>query len=277
MILKIAAGLSLLLSVLIFLNMNAALWVLPLLYLGCMAVCLLLAFVFFVIVCAFVDLNKPQFEDSRFYRTVMDLYIELLVQVIPCKITTNDLTVNLPPERRFLLVCNHQNESDPAVLLHYFRKSQLAFISKKENSSMPFVGKFMHKTLCQMINRENDREALKTILKCIQILKEDKASIAVFPEGGIFEKDKLSHFRSGVFKVAQKAKVPIVVCTLKGTSDLFHNLKRLKTTHIRLHLIGIIPEWEHAEMTTVEIADRVYDMMIADLGEEYRPSVAQNT
>ena len=169
-------------------------------------------------------------------------------------------------------MCNHQNESDPGILLHYFKKSQLAFISKKENNSMFAVGKFMHKVLCQLVNRENDREALKTILKCIQLLKEDKVSIAAFPEGGILEKDKLSHFRSGMFKIAQKANVPIVVCTLKGTSDLFDNIKALKPTHVQLHLLDVIPAEELKGKTTVEIADRVHAMMLADLGEEYRLS-----
>jgi predicted secreted Zn-dependent protease len=54
-------------------------------------------------------------------------------------------------------------------------------------------------------------------------------------------------------------------------------MKRLKRTTVRLHLVGILPEWEHADMTTVEIAERVYDMMITDLGEEYRPEGTQNT
>ena len=37
----------------------------------------------------------------------------------------------------------------------------------------------------QMLNRENDREALKTIVTCIRLLKDDEVSIGVFPEGGI--------------------------------------------------------------------------------------------
>ena len=45
------------------------------------------------------------------------------------------------------------------------------------------VGKFMHKILCQMIDRDKDRPALRVILKCIQLIKEDKVSIGVFPEG----------------------------------------------------------------------------------------------
>ena len=120
------------------------------------------------------------------------------------------------------------------------------------------------------VNRENDREALKTILKCIQLLKTDEVSIGVFPEGGIFEKDKLHSFRSGVFKIAQKAEVPIVVCTMKGTSDLFHNMKRLKPTTVDLHLLEVIPTEELKGHTTVEIAERIHAMMLADLGESYR-------
>ena len=230
---------------------------------------LLAAFLFLCLLCALVDLDKPQEEDSPFYRFMMYLYIEALISLVGLKVETAGLE-KTPKEGRFLLVCNHQNESDPGILLHYFKKSQLAFISKKENNSMFAVGKFMHKILCQLVNRENDREALKTIIKCIQLIKEDKVSVAAFPEGGILVKDKLSHFRSGMFKIAQKANVPIVVCTLKGTSDLFDNIKKLKKTYVRLHLVDVIPAEDLKGKTTVEIAEQVHAMMLSDLGKEYR-------
>ena len=133
------------------------------------------------------------------------------------------------------------------------------------------MGGLMHKLVCQPIHRENDREALKSILKCIQLLKTDEVSIGAFPEGGIFDKDKLHPFRSGVFKIAQKAKVPIVVCTLKGTSDLFHNMKRLRPTHVRLHLVDVISAEEAAAANTVELGDKIYQMMLSSLGPEYAP------
>ena len=47
-------------------------------------------------------------------------------------------------------------------------------------------------------------------------------------------------------------------------------LKKLKVTKVRLHLVGVIPTWETEGKTTVEIADRVYSMMLEDLGEEYK-------
>ena len=124
------------------------------------------------------------------------------------------------------------------------------------------IGPMMHKLQCQLINRENDREALKTILKCIQILKEDKASIAVFPEGGILSEDgKLHHFRPGVFKIAQKAKVPIVVCTLKNTKDVVRNLKRLKPSWVEMKVLDVIAAEELEHVTTVDIAHRCYHLV----------------
>ena len=268
MLLRTIAGVSLALTVVLFLCCEMALWLMPVVFAGSYLVLLLLAFLILWLFSVAVDQNKPQEEDSTLYRRVMYLYIEALIPMVGMKVETAGLE-KTPKDGRFLLVCNHQNESDPGILLHYFKKSQLAFISKKENKTMIVVGPFMHKILCQLVNRENDREALKTILKCIQLIKEDKVSIGAFPEGGILIKDKLSHFRSGMFKIAQKTNVPIVVCTLKGTSDLFINMKKLKRTHVRLHLVDVIPAEEVKGANTVELGERIYQMMLNDLGPEY--------
>ena len=276
MLLRTIAGLSLLLSCGIFGVCRMALWLLPVLYLGCFLGLLLLAFLILILLSLLVDLDKPQEHDSKFYRTVAHLLIETLIPLVCLKMEVSGLE-KTPKDGRILLVCNHQNEADPGILMHYFKKNQLAFIAKKEARNMFVVGPFMHKLLCQLVNRENDREALKSILKCIQLIRDDEVSIGVFPEGGIFEKDKLHHFRSGVFKIAQKAKVPIVVCTLKGTSDLFHNMKHLKPTHVRLHLVDVISAEEAASTNTVELGEKIYRMMLEDLGPEYAPENTETT
>ena len=200
------------------------------------------------------------------------LYIDALMVLAGLRMEVDGLE-KMPDVRRVLLVCNHQNEADPAILMHYFPKQELAFVAKKEADGMFLVGKIMHRILCQPINRENDREALKTILRCIQLLKTDEVSIGIFPEGGIVQKGKLTHFRSGAFKIAQKAKVPIVVCTLKGTTELFHNMKRLRPTHIRLHLVEVISAEEAAAANTVELGEKIYKLMLDDLGPEYDPEI----
>ena len=234
---------------------------------GSVLAMVVLAFVFMVIACALVDQEKPQKYDSKFYRTLSHLYIDAIMKVAKVHLHTTGME-QVPQDGRFMLVCNHVHDSDPVMLLTAFRDSQLAFISKRENKTMPFVGKLMHKMLCQLINRENDRAALKTIQECIRLIKEDEVSIAVFPEGYIHD-DRLFHpFRPGVFKIAQRTKVPIVVCTLHNTLTVFQNAFQLKRSDVQMNLLAVIQPEEYAGITTVELANRIHDMMAEDLGPE---------
>lgn len=251
------------------------LWMLPVGFVLCWIVLTAAAFVFLLVMAKRVDQAVPQEKNSPFYRAMAHLYISFIKTVVRLRVDARGLE-KTPKGGRFMLVCNHLNDSDPAILLHYFKNSQLAFISKQENKDMFIVGKLMHKLQCQLLNRENDRDALRCILKCIQMLKDDQVSIAVFPEGYVSKQRRLLPFRPGVFKIAQKAQVPIVVCTLQGTEHVFHNIKRLKPTNVRLHLVDVIPAEEMAGVTTVDIAKRVRDLMLSDLDEEYRPT-EQNT
>lgn len=269
MLLRSIAGMSLLLSAILFACVDMALWLLPVFFIGFYLVLLLVAVAFLWICCALVDMEKPQEEDSPFYRRLMHPYIEALISLVGVRLHTKGLE-QTPKEGRFLLVCNHLFIADPGVLLHCFKKSQLAFVTKKENQSLPIVAPIMHKILCQPIDRENDRSALKTILKCIALIKEDKVSIGVFPEGYTSKDGKLHPFRPGVFKIAQKTGVPIVVCTIQNTKPIFKNLAKLKRTDVTLHLTDVIAPEEYKGMSTVEISDCVYERMIADLGESFR-------
>ena len=263
------AVLSLVLAAVICIGGGGALWLVPVGFAGCFLALLILAFLFLWLACRLVDLNKPQEHDSKFYRNLIRVYVEALVPIAGVRLHTSGAE-KLPTDGRFLLVCNHLCLADPVLLLHCFPKGQLAFITKKENQQMFLVGKVMHKILCQPLDRENDRAALKTILKCIQLIKDDEVSIGVFPEGYTSRDGKLHHFRSGVFKVAQKADVPIVVCTLQNTQNIFKNMAKLKKTDVELHLVDVIPAGELKGKTTVEIGERVYEMMIGDLGESFR-------
>ena len=111
-----------------------------------------LAFLALWFLCRIVDLNKPQDRDSKFYRFVLRLVVPVIMALLQMRVHTSGLE-QTPKDGRFLLVCNHINDLDPVTLLRYFSKSQLSFITKRENMSMFLVGKLMHKILCQPINR----------------------------------------------------------------------------------------------------------------------------
>ena len=243
------------------------LWILPVSLVGCFLILAVLFFMTLWISSLVVDTSKPQKESNRYYRALTYITADAVIWILRMRVHTKGLE-QIPPKGRFLLVCNHINDLDPVTLLAFFKKQKLAFISKRENTTMFIVGKLMHKILCQLINRENDREALKTILTCVDILNQDKASVAVFPEGYTSMDAKLHPFRSGVFKIAQRAKVPIVVCTLLNTEKVFGNALRLKPTDVYLHLLGVVYPEDVQGMTTVDIGNKVHAMMAEDLGPE---------
>lgn len=243
------------------------LYLLPLTFVGGTLLGVLIVALFLCVACGVVDMKVLPDKDSKFYRRMTYLYIDALKTVLRLKIVTKGLE-NTPKDTRFLLVSNHISDLDPVVLFYCFYKSCLAFISKRENDDKPFVGQIQRKILCQPINRENDREALKTILRCVQFIKDDQVSIGVFPEGYTSLDGKLRHFRNGVFKIAQKANVPVVVCTVHGTRKAMADMFKLKGGYVEIHMLKVIPAEEVKSLSTAELGEKVYELMAEDLGPE---------
>ena len=246
---------------------NTWLWLLPVGYVGGFLAALLLFLIVVLVSGLTVNRDKPQEKDSKYFRFLIARCAEFAKLLLSAKVHSEGME-KLPKKGRFLLVCNHLAEVDPLLLMGCFHKTGVTFVSKQENRDRFMIGQYMHKIRCPLMNRENDREALKTILHCIDIIKEDEASIGVFPEGYIRPDRKLHRFRSGVFKIAQRTQVPIVVCTLQNTQHIRFNYKKLKTTHVQLHLLDVIAPEQYAGMSTVELGNKIYEMMVQDLGPE---------
>ena len=246
------------------------LWVLPVSFFGTYLILAGLAFSYLLWLCRKVDLTVPQEHDDPLYRRWAGIFADSALSLLKTRLHTSGLDL-IPGTGRFMAVCNHRDVMDPIVMTKYFKNSQLAFISKKENADMFIIGKMMHKTMCQMIDRENNREGLKTIVNCIHLLKEDQCSIGAFPEGYITTDGKLHHFRSGIFKVAMKAKVPIVVCTIKGSENILKSAAHLKPVDCDFHVLGVITPEQYQGKTSVDISSRIFQMMLSDLGPDYAP------
>ena len=256
----------------------AFLWLIPAGFVGAFLALLALGFLLLLLICKFVDPDKQYEKDDPAFRWFVLEIIDVLFKLLPVRVLKKGFE-HAPEGGRFLLVCNHLDNIDPAFLLHCFKKHPIAFVAKREAKSMFLVNKVMPKLLCPYINRENDREALKTILHCISMLKNDTVSVGIFPEGGINKYRKLSHFRPGVFKIAQKANVPIVVCTMTGSNYALGKIMKLKQATVDVHLLEVLPPEFIADKTTVEVADYIYELMAKDLGPEnvLTPEEEENT
>ena len=244
----------------------AVLWQLPLLFLSCFLGLVLLFLLVLVVSCLFVDPKKLVEKPSPYFRFLLNQFSRLALDLGGVRVHVTGLD-KVPRKGRFLLISNHLFAFDPIVFYYAMPWAELAFISKTENFSLFIVAQVMRKILCLPLDRNNDREALKSILKAIQFLKEDKASIAVFPEGGTSKSGLLQTFRNGAFKIAQKANVPIVVCALSNTKAILKNMFR-RRTDVNLDVLDVIPAETVASLkTTVEIGDYAHKILSEGLAK----------
>ncbi len=142
---------------------------------------------------------------------------------------------NVPTDEAVLYVGNHRSIFD--IVICYPRCPGLTgFIAKPSLMKIPLLGIWMKRLYCLSIDRENNREALKTILKGIDQLKNG-ISMYIFPEG-TRSKDPngtLLRFKEGSMKLAEKSGCRIVPVAIVNTEACFENqFPRVRSSHIIL-------------------------------------------
>ena len=185
-----------------------------------------------------VKLDEPQEKPSKFWLVQYNALAEAVCTVCNLRIHVTGLE-KIPTDRRFLLVCNHRSLFDPLVKVTVLKDFDIVYVSKASNFKIPIAGKMMHKTGCLAIDRENNREALKTIQKMTELINNDEASVGIYPEGTRNKEELTLPFHAGSFKAAQKTGAPVVVIALSGTDKAAKNAP-FKKTDIYIDVVKVI-------------------------------------
>ena len=128
----------------------------------------------------FTGHKKEYKKDSKFYRFVLYSMTGLVLFLGRIKVVKKGVDL---PEGRFLIVGNHRSNFDPIVTWYKFRKKNIAYISKPQNLKVPFYGAIVRRCCFLPIDRQSARNAVTTIEKAAELLKNDAVSIGVYPEG----------------------------------------------------------------------------------------------
>ena len=126
---------------------------------------------------------------------------------------------NVPEDVPVLYVANHRSYFD-IVTCYTLVKNNTGFIAKKSMEKFPSVNRWMKYINCQFLDRDDVRQGLKVILRCIDLIKEG-TSIFVFPEGTRKLGGKMLPFKEGSFKIATKTGCPIIPIAIKDTEQIF--------------------------------------------------------
>ncbi len=128
---------------------------------------------------------------------------------------------NVPDDQAVLFVGNHISFFD-IIVTYPLMKRPTGYIAKKEIKKVPFLSWWMYFVNCIFLDRKDPRQGLKSVLEASEKIKNG-TSIFLFPEGTRSKDGKLAEFKDGGFKIATKAKAPIVPIGIQGTSDILEN------------------------------------------------------
>ena len=262
MILKIYALISAVITLLLDIPFDVfgashSWWLVPVMLLCVFVALIILHIAIFALSVLTVNLKKSP-RDTDFFRLLVKGFLQMALPILRIKVHMTGLE-KVPADEQFLLVCNHIHDLDPAVIYYAVPDARLAFIGKKEVRDLfPFIYKALHKLSGLPIDRENNREAAKTIINASRLIKDGTNSVAIFPEGYVSKSGELLPMRNGAFKIATKAKCKIVVCTLWGTKQIPKNLLRRKTD-IYFDVLDVIDTADNQH--TAELGEQIYQQM----------------
>jgi len=114
-----------------------------------------------------------------------------------------------------IFVANHSGLHD-ILSLSAFLPIQFRWIAKKSLFRVPFMGWHMNRSGYIAIDRENPREAARSIIEAARVIQGGVNAIA-FPEGTRSRTGGLGKFHSGAFSLALRTGVPLVPITLEGS------------------------------------------------------------
>ena len=238
-------------------------WMLPLAYVIFFVV-FIICFVLFIIIYTYLISMKKEARPSKFSCRFVKRICELVVQIFKIRIHTRGK--ELLPEEKSLYVCNHISNLDPLVAYWAYSCYDFSFIVKDSLLRVPFVKKVLHQDGHLALDRNNNRKGLEVILKSIDIIKNDKRNIFVFPEGTRSKDGVLNELHSGTFKIAQKAKAPIVVSVIVNTNSVKRRWA-FKQTKVYLDVIKVLYYDDYKDMQTNDLSDYVYNLMKERLEE----------
>ena len=227
---------------------------------------------FFMLLSVFVDKSKPQEKPNRFYLALLVESIALYLRLARVELRVRGKN-KVPVHGNFLLVSNHLSDHDFMSMLTVLRGRSVAFVSKPENFNYPIAGKYLHKGGFLPINREEAREALTTIREVANRMKTMPISYGVFPEGTRNRQiEGLLPFREGVFLMAKKAGVPIVIVRVTDTDKVKHRAPWRKTL-VYVDFVEVIDADTVKTARSHELSEMVRERMAAAEGLPRVPEI----
>ena len=139
------------------------------------------------------------------------------------------------PKEPVLFVMNHSSMLDSFIVISSIdRPTGVVIADIPVWRNMPIISHWTKLIKCVYINRENNREGIKSINEAANNIKNGH-NMAIFPEGDLtWTKDPsalISDFKPGALKIAYKANCPIVPLVIKNSKSTYDGYQPIGKIH----------------------------------------------
>ncbi len=236
----------------------------PLLFTAAYLCLLLLYALLIVAISLFINKKKPVTRAHHGMRRLVVETMQLILLAGRMRVHAEGLD-RIDRTQPFLLVSNHRSMLDPFLPTVLMKGTEIIFVCKPEILNMPVIGRYAHICGYPFIDRSNNRQALKTILHAVDILKEEQTPVGIYPEGTRNKTNEpLLPLHPGSFSIAKRAGVPIVIAATQGTARavpqfLWHGTK------VSFRVLDVLTPEQIAALSTQELAERTAETLEAAL------------
>ncbi|MCX8574584.1 MULTISPECIES: 1-acylglycerol-3-phosphate O-acyltransferase [unclassified Gilliamella] len=161
-------------------------------------------------------------------------------------------------------IANHQNNFDMVVAADVVQPKTVT-VGKKSLAWIPFFGQLYYLTGNILIDRNNKSKAHDTIGQVVKEIKTRGISIWMFPEGTRSQGRGLLPFKTGAFKAAIAAGVPIVPICVSDTNNI--QLNRLNNGHMIVEMLDPIDTKSLRKEDARTLMEQCYQQMTEKLIE----------
>ena len=112
------------------------------------------------------------------------------------------------------------------------RLKRLPLLQKKSLGKIPLINIWIDLLNCLLIDRDDLKQSLKTILEAIEMVKSGY-SIVIAPEGTRTSGKEMLPFKEGSLKIAEKSGCPVIPTSISNADNAFENhIPWIRRTHI---------------------------------------------
>ncbi|MFZ5806397.1 MAG: lysophospholipid acyltransferase family protein [Verrucomicrobiota bacterium] len=180
------------------------------------------------------------------------------------------------PKGPYILVCNHISHFDPTTITAFYPR-KIDFMADQEFFSHPFLHFFFW--ACDVFFVQRGKVDVRAVRETLRRLKQGRI-VGMFPEGGIRSgKNSVlegAPLNAGASALAQMANVPVRVCMVIGTDQLYcwKNLFRRVPIYLQcgpeLKIDVSLPHHQAREKLNRDI-EITFQKMYQDFLEKFRP------